>query len=141
MLLALLLALAQTPTLSGAWVGPLELTVQAPEKKRGPLPTVVDLKQTGSEISGSWRSLPPNTATGLLTGTVKPSGEVTLRVTFYADLHTGEPERCEADAEMKGLLTVSGVLRLTAKRAQPSTRPQRTCGPWPTDLVWQLQRH
>jgi hypothetical protein len=140
MLLALLLALAQAPTLSGAWVGPLELTVQSPRRDRGYVPTVVELKQNGSDISGSWRSLPPNTATGLLTGTVK-GDKVSLRLTFYTDAETGQPERCEADAELSGRLTGSGVLRLTAKRFTADRRPNRRCEPWPTDLVWVLQRH
>lgn len=145
MRLLVLLILLQPPTLTGEWVGPLEMTVQAPRKARGPVPTVVELTQSGETVTGSWRSLPPNTSTGTFTGRITREGEVTLRVVFYADglLPNGgeQPERCAAEADLDGRLTGSGVLRLTAKRLLPDKRPRRDCGDWPTDLVWTLQRH
>jgi hypothetical protein len=131
----LLAVLAQNPTITGQWVGPLQLTVQAPERVRGAIPTVMDLTQTGTTITGSWRSLPPNTQSGTITGTPDK-----LRIVFYAD-SDDEPERCQAEAQATAKLTAANVYRIEAKRLIPDTRARKDCGPWPTDLVWLLQRH
>ena len=134
-LVALLVLLAQTPgTVSGQWVGPLELTVYSPQKARGAVPTIVDMQQDGDRITGTWRSLPPNTQSGSISGTLsKPV------VVFYADAET-EPERCQATVRFTARVTAANIYRLTAEKMDPETRAQKRCTPWPTDLVWTLQR-
>lgn len=135
MVVLLWLALAQTPVLSGEWVGPLQMTVEAPTRVRGAVPTIVQIQQTGSKVEGHWRSLPPNTSSGTISGTWDK-----LTIVFYADSDT-EPERCQAVMEASGRLTPAHVYRIEAKRLIPDRRARKECGPWPTDLVWLLQRH
>lgn len=143
LLLVLLTAPAYGQSLSGEWVGPLELTNTA-NKARGPMPTRVTLTQTDDTITGDWRSLPPNTSSGTIKGTL-----TTLTVTMYADAGTGpdvvlEPERCVGEARFTGRVTASGILRLTAKTADfdlPGIQAQgRGCMDL-RDLIWTLQRH
>lgn len=135
---ALLLAFAlATPAdqMTGQWVGPLEMTVQTPEKVRGAIPTDVEIHQDGSRITGSWRSRPPNTSSGTISGTLeKPE------IVFYADSDTQGPERCQAVMHAKGRLTSANIYRIEAKDMAPDTRPHKDCGNWPTDVVWLLQR-
>lgn len=133
--LVLLTLLAQTPdAITGQWVGPLMMTFETPKKGRGEIPTLVDLTQQGQMITGSWRSLPPNTASGTISGTLaKPE------IVFYADATT-EAERCQARVTFTAQYTAAHVYKLTATRVQPDLRITKACGPWPTDLVWVLQR-
>jgi len=142
--LLVLLVLLQGTSLTGEWVGPLELTVQQPRKVRGPVPTVVDITQAGDKVTGAWRTLEPNTFSGTFAGTLA-GGELKITAVVYtdADLPDGAiaPERCQAEVDFSGTVTGSGMLRLTAKRMFPDKRPRRDCGEWPTDLVWTLQRH
>lgn len=132
----LLVLLAQGgPTLSGAWVGPLQMTFHAPVKGRGEIPTLVELTQDGQTLTGTWRSLPPNTASGTIRGTIeKPE------IVFYTDADAGPSERCQAVVQMKATITRAGIYRLTANQMIPDIRPIKHCEPWPTDLVWMLQR-
>ena len=134
-LIALMAAqLATVPTLTGSWVGPLELTVQAPRPVRGEIPTDVELIQTGDRITGTWRSRPPNTQSGTISGTLTK-----VEVVFYADADTA-PERCQATVTFTARLTASNIYRLTAGKMRADTRAGKDCGPWPTELVWRLQR-
>ena len=137
----LLALLVHGDTLTGKWVGPMEMTVQGPQKMRGAVPTDVELTQTGDQISGFWRSRPPNTSSGTISGTVsKP------HIVFYADGIRPDgsevaPERCQATIDATGRMTPANIYRLEAKRMTPDARAHKDCGPWPTDLVWLLQRH
>jgi hypothetical protein len=134
-LLLLAALLSQQPDVTGQWVGPLEMTVQAPERARGAIPTDVEMHQDGNRITGTWRSRPPNTSSGTISGTLeKPE------IVFYADSDTQGPERCQAVMHAKGRLTSANIYRIEAKDMTPDTRPKKGCGNWPTDVVWLLQR-
>jgi hypothetical protein len=133
-LLLLAVLLPQSDTLTGQWVGPLSMSFEIPRKGRGEIPTFVDLTQTGDSITGTWRSAPPNTSSGTISGTIDK-----LQVVFYADATT-EAERCQARVTFKAQITAARIYKLTADRMQPDLRISKACGPWPTDLVWLLQR-
>lgn len=121
--------LAQPDTMTGPWVGPLE------NKGKGAIPTDVDLTETNGQIAGNWRSRPPNTGSGTITGT-----RAKLEVVFYTDADTAEAERCQARYTFTGRVTEANIYRLTSTKIDSTPNPRKVCGPWPTDLVWLLQR-
>lgn len=143
LLIAALLAQA-APTWSGQWVGPMSADFDALQK-RGAIPTTVELEQSGTTISGSWRTLKPNNLSGSITGTIQKDGTAKLTILFYTDgdLDGGAvlPERCKAEGAFTGQLTVAGMIALSAKNLKADASPDRNCGPWPHDLQWLLQRH
>lgn len=132
----LLALLIQPPALSGEWVGPLELSIQG---KRGPIPTRVSLALNGTTVTGDWRSVPPNTSSGTISGTLD-----NLTVVFNTGGVGVGAEHCIGEAKFSGRLTASGMLRLTAKTVDfdlPGVRVQgRDCANVVRDLVWTLQR-
>lgn len=143
---ALLAQLVSIPP-QGDWFGTME-----GRDGRGLVlvPTKATITFTATTIHGEWISLPKHSSSGSLHGTIDAKGQITATLTLYSGAqinHDDAPpqvialERCEGTATVKGALSITGVLRLTASKIELDNairRAERRECQNVTNVVWNM---